>query len=1077
MSALVTIRADVPGEQRVLSFAAGGSVSIEIRMLGRFEVLADGEPCPADPWRRKHAAALVKTLALARHRTMHREQLIDLLWPDVPLADAAPRLHKAAHFARHGFPDPAAAIVVRGDTIALLPGADVVVDAVEFERVAADAVEAGTAESAVAALSRYDGLLLPDDLYEPWAEQARDRLSMLHQQLLRQAGRWEQLLELDAADEEAHVALMRTHLERGDRTSALRQFERMDRAMRRELGIGAGPEALALRDLAVTDTATVVAAVPQQRRGEELIGRDTELRALHGLVDSAGQGRGSIALVSGAPGVGKSALLAAALSGARRRGWRTGAGAAARIEGAWAFAPVLEAINDLCRNHPEVLAVVDDNYRAELDRALSLRDVGAGDDAGHQRLFVAAAELLHAAAADAGVMLVVDDVHEADDASLRLLHYLARGATRDRVVIVVAYRDATDNARLEEFCASLDRRQAALTLEVQPLDAVATARVVRTVAPAATDDAVRQIWQLAAGVPFAAIELARAAAETPAGAPLSLADGFLTRLPVQTRELLARVAVAGLAFDTDEFVALSALPDELAYVRLDAALSARVVERTASGYRFRHALIREELLKALPAQRLRVLHRDAAEHLTALGASPARVGHHLLEAGEPEAAAPHLVSAARTEAALGAYRDALSLVDAVHGRVVGAARDELAVLRGELLAALGDPSAVDAFREAARTTSGELRRRARAGLARAATLSGDLDGAADALAGLELNGGPTDVAVLLARGNVAYFQGDLDAAAEIAQQARALIVTGDEQRQLLELVTLQGLVAHNRGEWFQRLSLELQHGRNEPHVAAAVFDSHLCVAEYLLYGPTPYSRVIDLARSLRDTAQRAGVLRAVAFSTALLGEAALLSGDLDLAEAELTEAIDLHRDIDARSGEAHCLQRLAEVRLARGDRRGARELCERAIPLARWSVIAQHLLQRVHGTLIAAADDPAAARDLVAQSEETIGPDDFCAFCAVMLAVPAAAACADAGDVAAAVRHLEVAERSAQLWEGTAWQAATREARAHIARAQGDEELAQSLIELAGRGFVAAGQPLDATRCEAFARELSQVHH
>ena len=953
-------------------------MNIEIRMLGRFEVLANGRPCSADPWRRKQAAGLVKLLALARYRTMHREQLMDLLWPEVPVDLAAPRLHKAAHFARHGFPDPAAAIVLRADTISLLPDHEVDVDAIAFEQAATAAISLGTQQAATRALDGYGGLLLPDDLYEPWAEQSRERLSVLHQQLLRQAHQWEQLLDIDPADEEAHVALMRAHLDRGDRTSALRQFERMDRTMRRELGIGAGAEATALRDRATEEIATVSATTPRQRQRRDLIGRDAELRTIRTLLDSAAACRGGIALVSGAPGVGKTALLTAAISEAQACGFRTGSGAAARIEGAWPFAPVLEAINDLCREHPYVLDHLHENYRAELDRALSLRTV-ATDEAGHQRLFVAAAALLRVAAADSGVVLVVDDVHEADDASLRLLHYLARGAARDRILLIVAHRDLVEHGRLEEFHASLARRYVTASVVVQPLDARATAELVRSVAPKVSDEVIRQIWQLAGGLPFASIELARQAAEAPAESTLALADGFLARLPDQTRELLARVAVAGIAFDTDEFVALSALPDELAYIRLEAALSARIIERTPTGYRFRHALLREELLGRLSQQRLHALHREAASRLAALGASPARIGHHLLSAGAPDEAAPYLLSAAQTEAAFGAYRDALTLVDAVRHHVPDDGRGELELLRGELLVAVGDPTAVDAFREAVRLTSGELRRKARIALSRAATMSGDLDSGADALADLETNGGPNDIALLLARGNLAYFGGDLDAAGAIAQQARALIVTGDEQRQLLDLVALQGLVAHNRGQWFQRLSLELQHGKNEPHVATAVFDSHLCVAEYLLYGPTPYQRVMDLAQALRDTAQRAGVLRAVAFATALLGEAALLSGDLDLAEAELTEAIDLHSDIDARTGQAHCLQRLAEVRLARGDRSGARELCERAIPLARWSALAGHLIQRVYGTLIAASEGAMEAREVVAQAEEAIGRADFCA--------------------------------------------------------------------------------------------------
>src|SRR6266487_5461776 len=66
-------------------------------------------------------------------------------------------------------------------------------------------------------------------------------------------------------------------------------------------------------------------------------------------------------------------------------------------------------------------------------------------------------------------------------------------------------------------------------------------------------------------------------------------------------------------------------------------------------------------------------------------------------------------------------------------------------------------------------------------------------------------------------------------------------------------------------------------------MAGAIFDGYLCSAEYLLYGPTPYAEVLELARDLRGTAERSGALRAAAFARALSGEAALLSGDLDLA--------------------------------------------------------------------------------------------------------------------------------------------------------------------------------------------------
>jgi DNA-binding SARP family transcriptional activator len=222
------------------------AVRVDIQVLGGFEVRVGGEPVPPDRWTRRHSAALVKLLALTPTANLHREQVIDALWPDLSVAEAAPRLHKAAHYARKavGSRD---ALVLAGDSLRLCPAHDVRVDALDFQRLAGPAIAEGGAAAAKAALARYGGALLPLDVYEPWTEQPRMELAALHRELLRQAGDWHQLVAGDPTDEQAHVALARRHAERGDLSAALRQLDQLEWAVRAELGLAPSATAVALR--------------------------------------------------------------------------------------------------------------------------------------------------------------------------------------------------------------------------------------------------------------------------------------------------------------------------------------------------------------------------------------------------------------------------------------------------------------------------------------------------------------------------------------------------------------------------------------------------------------------------------------------------------------------------------------------------------------------------------------------------------------------------------------------------------------------------------------------------------------
>ncbi len=1024
---------------------------IDVKLLGGFEVLLDGIPVPSTAWSRRQAASLVKLLALAPGRRLHREQVIEALWPGLALDAAAPRLHKATHYARKAL--GAAAVGTRAEVLWL--GDDANVDVDRFYGLAERALEVGTLEAIDAAMAAHRGPLLPDDPYEPWAEQARERVRTLHLDLLRRAERWDGVLQQEPADEQAHLALMRASATSGDVRGAVRQYERMEQALARELGIVPSAEARQLRDRLEAELHGPTDA--RRSQGRRLYGRRQIGNLVRDHLDQAIDGHGSTLLFTGPPGVGKSAVLDLTENLAARRGWRTGRGTASTVEGLWPYAPVLEALNNLCRKHHALLDGLDDAYRIEIERALSGRDVSWNGESSHQRLFVAAAELVRLAAAGRGLLIVLDDAHEADDASLRLLHYLSRCAMSEPVLIAVAHRPLREQP-LRDVAESLIARGAGRQVALTPLSEPATRQLLADRFPDLPASAVEGIWTASGGLPFTALELARShGAGTPA---------VLSALPAPVVSTFARAALLGSAFTTDELLVVSGADEDQTYRDLDVALSALVVERTEVGYRFRHGLVRDALLQAMPPGAQSTARREIAAALAGTTAAPGRIARQFLAAGLAERAVPYAVRAVETAGALGAYRDALGLIDAVRDHAGPADLPRLLARRGDLLLALGDPEAVQAYQDAVAVTSGTEHRLVRARLARAAGFAGDFDTARAALAGLSQEGDAADSSILRAQGNLAYFSGDVDTAWEIANQARELLQSPDDPWHLIDLVTLQGLIAHNRGEWFERFRMELRLTQGKQRLATALFDAHLCVAEYLLYGTMPYAEVIEDSEDLRRRASQAGALRGVAFATSLIGEAAFFMGDLARAERELLEAVDLHREVGAPAGEAHALQRLAEVRLVQGNRLEAQHLLQRALPLARWSVVASHLLQRVYGTMIVAAPDAATARAEVDRAEATLGETDRCQFCAVMLAVPAAIACADFGDLDEAHRHLGIAEASAVRWEGTAWQAAVCEARAHIARAEGDHHEAAALLRRAGQLFRAAGHYGDAARCE-----------
>jgi DNA-binding SARP family transcriptional activator len=244
---------------------------VDIELLGGFQVSVDGAATPEHGWRRRSAAALVKVLALAPGQRLHREQVIDLLWPDEPPSDAAPKLHKAAHFARKaaGRHD---AVVLRNDVVQLFPTAVLTIDALVFDELSRRALSSRDATVARAAIDQYAGELLPDDRYEEWADERRELLRLRHLNVLRLAGQWLDVSELEPSDEDAHIEVMRDLVANGDPCAALAHFERLERVLDREFGAVPGRAAQALRDDIESATAAQRATLDQLAGFEDCVG-------------------------------------------------------------------------------------------------------------------------------------------------------------------------------------------------------------------------------------------------------------------------------------------------------------------------------------------------------------------------------------------------------------------------------------------------------------------------------------------------------------------------------------------------------------------------------------------------------------------------------------------------------------------------------------------------------------------------------------------------------------------------------------------------------------------------------------
>lgn len=610
-----------------------GTGRLGIRLFGEFAVELDGRELAVPAGRPRELLAWF-ALAPGAHA---RGRVAGTFWPAAPEQAARASLRSAVWSLRRALGDAADAhLIADRSGVGLSPDL-LTVDVMEFGRLAAS----GRAAEAVA-LCRGELLHSFD---QDWAALAREE----HQvRLSAQLGKVALLAWQDGQRDAA--------LDAAGRRLALQPCD--EDAAEAFMGLLG---ALARRLHAVsTSAATSTATVPHPQPPSQVLGRSREVAALDAAWHAAAGGRGSVVVLAGDGGMGKT-LLATEL---RRRVEQAGALALTGYPDSWPegapFALWSDVFSQLSETHgTESLAREIPSHTEP--RAERVRQLERGT------------QLLLRAARAGPMLLVLEDVHRADPSSLDLLAYAGRRlAGQAPCLVVLTRRRLAGRGHLDAVLAALNASgSVGGELELGPLPGELLRQLVLRHTDLTESQAAR-IAHFADGNPLLALEAARTAAiraDLPTGLRCAV-RAALGRLSPHARRVAEYLAVAGRPLRAPE---LAALPLRDAHAATDEALTCGLLQSLPNaGLGFRHALVREACYADLAPTDRAALHEDLAAALAgsadsapaigpaAVARHAAELGHHLKLAGRPEAAAVHYAEAAA------AARAACALPEAAH---------------------------------------------------------------------------------------------------------------------------------------------------------------------------------------------------------------------------------------------------------------------------------------------------------------------------------------------------------------------------------------------------------------------------
>jgi DNA-binding SARP family transcriptional activator len=720
----------------------------EYRILGPLEVLAADGPVPLGGPKQR---ALLALLLLNANRVVARERLVDELWGERPPETAVETVQVYVSRLRKLL--PADALVTRppGYLLAVEP---TTIDLARFERLVADARGAPPQRASALlreALELWRGPALAEFEDEPFARVERERLDDLRLTALEHRieadlalGRDAELVgELEALiTEQPHRERLRAQLmlalyRAGRQAQALTAYRRA-RAALDELGLEPNqalkqleqqilrqdPSLDLRRDRPLlADGRIPLPAVFVPTSPFPFVGRERELAALRTALERAESGEGGVVLLTGEAGAGKTRLIRELAHQAVADGVLVlyGSSDAAVTT---PYQPLREWLAFLLRVcDPDLLAESLSDGPSRLLRNLTHFERG-DPEADRYELQTATAELARRMGSLQPLLLVADDLHWADSATLQLVCLLARTAPEARLLVLAAFRDPGEEIgpALADARASLSRMDSVTRLMVGNLSDEEVGVFLRTSANAEpTQDLVSAIGELTDGTPLLLCELWRELREsdgievgntvrlTRPVAELRAPERIraivrqrLARLSPGTSGLVDLAAVAGPRFELNVLAEAAVLHmDELADALDEATLYGILDELSGRTpvYRFTHELVRRAIYDRISGIRRAELHLRVGEALERVHAADpaqaaAELAHHFTLAapvGGTERAVDYNLQAAEAATAAAAFEEsAARLASALELGIEDAReRARVQVQLGWLLAEIG----------------------------------------------------------------------------------------------------------------------------------------------------------------------------------------------------------------------------------------------------------------------------------------------------------------------------------------------------------------------------------------------------